>query len=65
MLFFEKKSALVRLSDCIKLGIGNCLDTTNELTDLHKKYEVPLARIRAIAENILDGKISQEEGEVR
>lgn len=65
MLFFEKKSALVRLSDCIKLGIGNCLDTTNELIDLHKTYEVPLTRIRAIAKNILDGKISQEDGEVK
>jgi hypothetical protein len=65
MLFFEKKSALVRLSDCIKLGIGNCLDTTQDLVDLHKKYEAPLGRIRAIAREILEGKISQEEGEER
>ena len=65
MLFSEKNSALVRLSDCIKFGIGNCLDTTNDLIDVHEKYEVPLGRIRVIAKEILDGKISQEEGEMK
>jgi hypothetical protein len=63
MLFLEKKSALVRLSDCIKLGIGNCLDTTQELIGLHKRYENPRKKIRKTAKDILDGKISQEEGE--
>lgn len=63
MLFAEKKSALVRLSDCIKLGIGNCLDTTNTLIDLHVKYEQPLRRIRAIAKDILDERVSAEKGE--
>jgi len=63
MLFPKKKSALVRLSDCIKLGIGNCLDTTNELIDLHIKYEEPLRKIRTIAKDILEDKIPVEEGE--
>lgn len=65
MLFSGKKSALVRLSDCIKLGIGNCLDTTKEFIDLHKKDEVPLAEIRTIAKETIDGLISQEEGDSR
>lgn len=63
MLFREKKSALVRLSDCMKLNIGNCLDTTNELVELHMKYEEPLGKIRAIAKEILDEKVAAEEGE--
>jgi hypothetical protein len=63
MLFPEKKSALVRLSDCIKLGIGNCLDTTKELIDLHAIYEDPLRKTRAIAKDILEGRIPPEQGE--
>jgi len=63
MLFPEKKSALVRLSDCIKLGIGNCLDTTNDLIELHAKYEEPLRKIRGIAKDILDDRVPAEEGE--
>lgn len=63
MLFSKKKSALVRLSDCIKLGIGNCLDTTNDLVDLHLRYEEPLRVTRAIARDFLEGKIPAEEGE--
>jgi len=65
MLFTEKKSALVRLSDCIKLGIANCLDTTNELIDLHLRYEEPLRITKAVAKDILEERIPGEEGEKR
>lgn len=63
MLFREEESALVRLSDCIKFGIGNCLDTTNELVELHRKHEEPLRRMRAIAKDILDDEVAVEEAE--
>lgn len=63
MLFSEKKSALVRLSDCIKLGIGNCLDTTNHLIELHSKYEEPLRITRTIARDILEDRIPAEDGD--
>jgi len=62
MLFSEKKSALVRLSDCIKLGISNCLNTTNDLINLHVKYEEPLEKSRVIARDILAGRISWDKG---
>jgi len=62
MLLQKKKSALVRLSDCIKLGIGNCLDTTNAIIDLYMKYEEPIQEIGAIAKAILEDRISAEEG---
>jgi hypothetical protein len=63
MLFSKKKSALVRLSDCIKLGIGNCLDTTNDLIALHVRYEEPLRKTRAIAKDTLEDRIPAKEGE--
>jgi len=63
MLFPYKNSALVRLSDCVKLGIEHCLDTTYDLIDFYKIYKEPFDRLRATAKEILDGKISQEEGE--
>jgi len=63
MLFSEKKSALVRLSDCIKFGIGNCFDTTNDLIDLHVKYQETFRKSRVIANNILEDRIPTDEGE--
>lgn len=63
MLFREKKSALVRLSDCIKLGIGNCFDTTNDIIELHQRYKETFQKSREIARDILADKISAEVGE--
>lgn len=63
MIFPEKKSALVRLSDCIKLGIGNCLDTTLELINLHIIYKEPISKIKAIAQEILNDRIAADDGE--
>ena len=56
MIFPEGKSALVRLSDCIKLGVGNALDTTVELTELHKKFAPQLSTIRQLAREALQSK---------
>jgi hypothetical protein len=63
MLFPEKKSGLVRLSDCIKFGIGNSFETTKELLELHEQYEEPLHKMRAVAKDILENKMPAEEGE--
>ncbi len=63
MLFREKKSALVRLSDCIKLGIGNCFDTTNDIIALHVKHKDTFQKSRMIAKDILEDRIPTEEGE--
>jgi len=63
MLFTTKNSALVRLSDCVKLGIEHCLHTTYDLIDLYKTYKEPFDRLRATAKKILDDNISHEEGE--
>jgi hypothetical protein len=63
MLFSDKKTALVRLSDCIKLGIGSCLETTEELIGLHAKYRVQFHKMREIAKAILDGRIYTDEGD--
>jgi hypothetical protein len=63
MLFFEKKSALVRLSDCIKFGVGNSLDTTKELLEVYENFEEPLHKMRIIAKDISEEKLPAEEGE--
>lgn len=65
MLFSTKSSALVRLSDCIKLGIGNCLDTTHDLIDFYAKYEEPLRKICSIDKDVLGERISANKGEKR
>ena len=42
-------SSLVRLSDCLKMGVGNALETTKETISLHRKHAAALKEIREIA----------------
>lgn len=61
MLFPEGKSALVRLSDCIKLGVANALDTTSQLIQLHKQYATALRKIRRAGERAQAGEITHRQ----
>jgi len=63
MLFTERKSSLVRLSDCIKIGLAECLYETKQLIDLQLKYSSQLDEMRRIAQMALDGQISYDEAE--
>lgn len=63
MLFQEKKSALVRLSDCLKFGVGNCFNTTTEVIKAFEKHSQSVAQMREIALSIERGSISYEQGE--
>ena len=39
MLFPEKKSALVRISDMLKIGLDGCANTSRQILDLFTPYE--------------------------
>lgn len=63
MLFMEHKSALVRLSDSIKVGLSSCERFTSEIIELYSLYEVEFEKMRGIAKQILDEKVNAKEGE--
>ena len=45
MLFPEKKSALVRLSDAVKLGIEDCCSSATQIISYHDRYARELATL--------------------
>jgi hypothetical protein len=49
MLFRDGKSSLVRLSDCIKVGIASACVTTEELVSLHATHAGAIAELREAA----------------
>ena len=49
MLFQSGYSSLVRLSDCLKMGVGNAFETAKEVTSLHRKHAGAFKDIREIA----------------
>ncbi len=61
MLFQEGNSALVRLSDCIKQGVGNALNTTCHIIALHNQHGDALSAIRRLAQRALAGELPQSE----
>lgn len=63
MLFFERKTALVRLSDCIKIGLQECNLEAKHLLALHLKHVGPLSEIRRIARMALSEQIPYEKAE--
>lgn len=63
MLFFERKSALVRLSDCIKIGLQECNIEVKNLLALHLKHAGPLAEMRRIARMTLSEEIPYDKAE--
>lgn len=61
MIFPEKKSALVRLSDCIKIGLTECENESRNLIEMHRKYAGPLRELRELARRQDSGDLSHEE----
>jgi hypothetical protein len=50
MIFQDGHSSLVRLSDCLKMGVGNALETAKQIISMHRKRADSLKEIRRIAE---------------
>ncbi len=57
MIFQAGHSSLVRLSDCLKMGVGNSLETTKATISLHRKHAAALKEIREIARRHLDNEV--------
>jgi len=53
-------SGLVRLSDCLKIGVSNALATTKELTTIHQKHADVLKEIRDAARKCRENKSRSE-----
>lgn len=53
MIFQTGHSSLLRLSDCLKMGVGNTLETAKETISLHQKHADALREIRRIAKKHL------------
>jgi hypothetical protein len=49
MLFADKKSALVRLSDSLKVAVRTCAETCSEFLDLYEVHKPLFAKARALA----------------
>lgn len=53
MLFPEKKSALVRLSDTLKIGLDTCANTSRQILDHFETYEETFREAQRIAKQAL------------
>jgi hypothetical protein len=60
MLFQEGKSSLVRLSDCIKVGIGAACESSLDWLELHATHATVLREMQRIGRDALAGKIPME-----
>jgi hypothetical protein len=63
MLFRQRKSVLARLSDCLKLGLADCEAEAKHVISLHRKYAVPLAEIRRLADLALSAGLPLDTAE--
>jgi hypothetical protein len=53
MIFQDGHSSLVRLSDCLKMGVGNAWETAKQTISMHRKHADALKEIRRIAKQHL------------
>jgi len=53
MLFFDKKSALVRLSDSLKMGLSQCAQTSTEILNAFLPYEERFREAQTITKEAL------------
>lgn len=60
MLFGNSRSALVRLSDCVKLDLHSCATTTTQILGLYEKHEFSFRRARKIAMRAKKREITDE-----
>lgn len=67
MLFTERKSALVRLSDCIKIGLDLCADTEEKILAIFIPYESLFRKAQDAAAQLLneDSDLENAEREIR
>ncbi len=63
MLFPERKSGLVRLSDSVKVGLELCSDTTRKVLTVYAKGKPFYERAQAVASRAVRGEISYEEAD--
>ena len=49
MIFQEGHSGVVRLSDCLKVNVGNALETARQSVEMHRKHARALKQMRGIA----------------
>ena len=61
MLFSDRRSALVRLSDCVKIGLESCAQSTDEILELYKQHEFSFRRARDIALRAKKHEITDDE----
>ncbi|WP_186409031.1 hypothetical protein, partial [Candidatus Accumulibacter aalborgensis] len=57
MLFTEGKSALVRLSDCIKVSLDECQSVSHRVIEAHREHGPALAALRNLAAKAEKGVI--------
>jgi hypothetical protein len=57
LLFPEKKSGLVRLSDAVKIGVQLCRETSAKVLAIYSQGE-PHSRAREIARRVEQGKVN-------
>ncbi len=60
MLFPEKKSALVRLSDMLKIGLDTCAVTSHRILDLFTPYEPIFREAQRMAREALRDGVTEE-----
>ena len=63
LLFPEKKSGLVRLSDATKIGVQLCAETTAEVLAIYSQGEPHYSRAREIARRVEEGKVNADQAD--
>lgn len=63
MIFPERKSALVRLSDTLKAGLDSCAALTNAFLDLIAPHEATYQAIQRIAKRALGGALPHDQAD--
>jgi hypothetical protein len=61
LLFPEKKSGLVRLSDATKIGLQLCAETTAKVHAIYSQGEPHYSRAREIARRVEEGKVNTDQ----
>jgi hypothetical protein len=63
LLFPEKKSGLVRLSDATKIGLQLCAETTAKVLAIYSQGEPHYSRAREIARRVEEGKVNADQAD--
>jgi len=63
LLFPEKKTGLVRLSDATKIGLHFCAETTAKVLAIYSQGEPHYSRAREIARRVEEGKVNADQAD--